>query len=110
VLVRLWVLGAPLSFIAGVYLLLTGVSRFVEEHFRGEPQTVIVAGLRLYQWLAIGFVIGGAVLTTIRSAPAPAPQPIELGALPVLALIAVLTCAAYGMDFPASHWRYSRLT
>jgi hypothetical protein len=31
-------------------------------------------------------------------------------ALPVLALIAVLTCAAYGMDFPASHWRYSRLT
>jgi hypothetical protein len=110
VLVRLWVLAAPLSFIAGVYFLLTGVSRFVEEHFRGEPQTVIVAGLRLYQWLAIGFVIGGAVLTTIRSAPAPAPQPIELGALPVLALIAVLTCAAYGMDFPASHWRYSRLT
>jgi protein-S-isoprenylcysteine O-methyltransferase Ste14 len=110
VLVRLWVLAAPLSFIAGVYFVLTGISRFVEEHFRGEPQTVTVAGLRLYQWLAIGFVIGGAVLTTIRTVAAPPPHPIELGTLPVLALIAALTYAAYGVDFPASGWRFSRLT
>jgi protein-S-isoprenylcysteine O-methyltransferase Ste14 len=110
VLVRLWVLAAPLSLIAGVYFVLTGISRFVEEHFRGEPQTATVAGLRLYQWLAIGFVIGGAVLTTIRTSPAPAPHPIDLAALPVLALVGLLTYAAYGMDFPASGWRFSRLT
>lgn len=110
VLVRLWVLGAPLSLIAGVYFLLFGISRFVEEHFRGEPQTETIGGLRVYQWLAIAFVIGGAALTTIRTDAAPSPHPIELGVLPVLALIGVLTYAAYGLDFPASGWRFSRLT
>jgi prolipoprotein diacylglyceryltransferase len=44
---RLWSLRAPLGFIAGVYLLLGGVGRFVEEAYRGEPQTPVHAGLRL---------------------------------------------------------------
>jgi protein-S-isoprenylcysteine O-methyltransferase Ste14 len=110
VLVRLWLLALPLSFIAGTYFILTGLYRFVEEHFRGEPQTVVVAGLRLYQWLAIAFVVGGAALTAIRTAAAPAPHPVELGALPALILVGLLTCAAYGLDFPSSAWRFSRLT
>lgn len=110
VLVRLWALAAPLSLIAGMYFLLTGLSRFVEEHFRGEPQTVVVAGLRLYQWFAIGFVVGGAALTCIRTAAAPAPQPFDVGTIPWLVAIAVVVYAAYGLDFPTSSRRFSRLT
>jgi len=110
VLVRLWALAAPLSFIAGMYFLLTGLSRFVEEHFRGEPQTVVVAGLRLYQWFAIGFVVGGAALTCIRTAAAPAAQPFDAGTIPWLIAIALVVYAAYGLDFPTSSRRFSRLT
>ncbi len=37
-LLRLWALGSPLQLIAGSYFILIGLGRFVEEHFRGEPQ------------------------------------------------------------------------
>ena len=74
ILLRLWVLGAPLPFIAGGYLVLVGLGRFVEEHYRGEPQTAIVGGLRLYQWLAMAFVFGGSVLMAIDGRPAPRPS------------------------------------
>jgi len=109
VLIRLWTLAAPLSFITGSYLVLVGLGRFVEEHYRGEPQTAWVAGLRLYQWLAIVFVIVGAGLTALGGAPAPRPSAIGVGALPALALVAVVTYVAYGVDFPGASRRFSRL-
>src|SRR5204862_159281 len=74
ILLRLWMLALPLSFVGGTYLVLMGLSRFVEEHYRGEPQTASVGGLRLYQWLAIGFVIVGAGVTAIGGHPAPPPR------------------------------------
>jgi prolipoprotein diacylglyceryltransferase len=58
VLIRLWTLAVPLPFVAGTYLALIGLGRFVEEHYSGEPQTACVARLRLYQWLAVAFVNG----------------------------------------------------
>jgi prolipoprotein diacylglyceryltransferase len=57
VLLRLWHSGCPLSLICGVYGIGNGVSRFVEEAYRGEPQTLIVRGLHLYQWIAMGSVV-----------------------------------------------------
>jgi hypothetical protein len=68
---RLWTAGAPLSTIGGVFLLLNGFGRFVEEAYRGEPQTPVFAGLHFYQWIAIGTVVAGAAVTTIRTTPAP---------------------------------------
>ena len=38
----------------------SGMARFVEESYRAEPQTLIVGGLRLYQWLAIGSLRRGS--------------------------------------------------
>lgn len=108
-LARLWVVGAPLPFIAGAYFILIGLSRFVEEHFRGEPQTMVVGGLRLYQWLALAFVIGGAALTCIPGAPAPPPALPGWGVLVPLAVLALATFAAYGVDLPRSSLRFSRL-
>ena len=109
VLLWLWGRAVPLPFIAGMYLLLAGIGRFVEEHLRGEPQTAWVWGLRLYQWLAIAFVLAGGALTAVAGPAAPAPRPLDAHVLPVLAALGVFTCIAYGVDFPASNRRFSRL-
>lgn len=106
---RLWTLAAPLSFIAGSYFILTGLGRFVEEHYRGEPQTLIVGGLRLYQWLAIAFVAGGAALTTFDAAPAPARQALDSTVAPLLLALGAVIYVAYGVDFPRANRRFSRL-
>ena len=110
VLWRLWRIGAPLSLIAGAYFILAGVCRFVEEHFRGEPQTRVVGGLRLYQWLAIGSIVAGAALSAIETRAAPALVGFGPRAVPVLLVVGVLTFVAYGVDFPRSSKRFSRLT
>ena len=102
-------LGAPLPFIAGGYLLLVGLGRFVEESYRGEPQTAIVGGLRLYQWLAIAFVCGGSVLMGMGGPPAPRPEALEPRTWGVIALVFLVTYVAFGVDMPGSNRRFSRL-
>jgi protein-S-isoprenylcysteine O-methyltransferase Ste14 len=109
VLLRLWALAAPLQFIAGTYFILVGLGRFVEEHYRGEPQTSVLAGLRLYQWLGIAFVLGGAVLTTLGARPAPSPSAFDWGVLPASLTVGVVYCLAYGADLPRSSRRFARL-
>ena len=109
VLLRLWTLHAPLPFVVGMYLVLVGLGRFVEEHLRGEPQTAVIGGLRLYQWLAAAFVITGAVVTTLPGSPAPPLSWPSASDLVVLALFSVLVYAAYGLDFPRLNTRFSRL-
>ena len=110
ILLRLWVLGASLPFVTGFYFILVGLGRFIEEHLRGEPQTAVYARLRLYQWLAIAFIIGGAALTTIPGAPAPEPTSLEWSAFAISALAALGGIAAMGVDFPRSNRRFSRLS
>jgi prolipoprotein diacylglyceryltransferase len=109
VMARLWSLHVAVSLVIGLFLILTGLSRFVEEAYRGEPQTPVKAGLKIYQWLAILGVFAGVVTTMIGSAPqAPAPQPNwqSLGAAAGFALIAFV---ALGVDFPKSTRRFARL-
>jgi len=106
---RLWTLHAPLPFIVGWYFVLVGLGRFVEEHLRGEPQTAVLGGLRLYQWLAIGFIVGGAAVTIIPGRPAPALSLPTWENLAAISAFSLLTYAAYGMDFPRLNVRFSRL-
>jgi hypothetical protein len=108
-LFRLWTLQAPLPFIVGWYFVLVGLGRFVEEQLRGEPQTAVLGGLRLYQWLAIAFIVGGAAVTLVPGPAAPALSHPTLGALAAITLFAVLAYAAYGVDFPRLNTRFSRL-
>jgi membrane-associated phospholipid phosphatase len=107
--VRLWAIHAPLSLIAGLYLILGGLGRFVEEGYRGEPQTRILARLRLYQWIAIATVLAGIAITTVPSGPAPAPQ-FYWGVLIPATCFGLATAFAMGVDFPESNRRFARLT
>jgi protein-S-isoprenylcysteine O-methyltransferase Ste14 len=109
VVARLWSLHAALHLIGGVYLVLNGLGRFCEEAYRGEPQTPIVARLRLYQWLALGQVVVGAIITAVGvsgAAPTPAPNAPTLVAA---VIFGVVNWFALGVDFPESNRRFSRL-
>jgi hypothetical protein len=110
-LLRLWSLHAPLWFIVGAYLMLSGLARFMEEAYRGEPQTIEWLGMPMYQPLAIACVLAGAFLTALGGARAPSPGPVlDLGVWAA----AVATGAAYwfamGVDFPESYRRFARLS
>jgi prolipoprotein diacylglyceryltransferase/protein-S-isoprenylcysteine O-methyltransferase Ste14 len=108
-LIRLWTLHAALSLIIGLYFILAGIGRFAEEAWRGEPQTRILAGLRLYQWAAIASVILGAVFSVIANdMPAPSSQ-FSWNALGPTAEFGLFVSFAMGFDFPDSNRRFSRL-
>jgi protein-S-isoprenylcysteine O-methyltransferase Ste14 len=110
VLARLWNVGAPLHLIGGVYLILNGIARFVEEAYRGEPQTPAFAGLRLYQWLSVLSVIAGAAITAIaRTGPPPMPR-FTATSFVVAAIFGTISALALGADFPESTKRFGRLT
>jgi len=108
-LLRLWNLGMPLTFVTGAYMFLNGASRFVEESFRGEPQTPHVLGLPLYQWNAVIALLTGAALTAWPGAPALPPSWPGLQAALLAVTVGLVTGAAMGVDLPAGQRRFSRL-
>jgi hypothetical protein len=106
---RLWILHAPLHLISGIYFILSGLGRFVEEAWRGEPQTPVFARLRFYQWAAVASVVAGALMTAVgHSGPAPTPH-FEWGVLLASAVFGAFVWFAMGVDFPNSSRRFSRL-
>lgn len=107
-LLRLWISGCPLLVISGVYGIGSGVARFIEEGYRGEPQTANVLGLHLYQWIAAATVIVGAALTTIGSSRPPALN-FSSEDLLIAACFSFIAGAALGFDFPESNRSFARL-
>ncbi len=109
VMARLWLVHAPLHLIADLYFILNGLGRFVEDAWRGEPQTRVAAGLRLYQWTAVGSVLAGVLMTALSvSEAAPAAHFDGIVTLPAAAF-ALLVGFVMGMDLPDSSRRFSRL-
>jgi protein-S-isoprenylcysteine O-methyltransferase Ste14 len=109
-LLRLRLIGAPDALLVGGYLILAGCARFVEESFRAEPQTPIVARLHSYQWIATVSVIAGIVCTALPSASPPqAFQPPTLPLVLAALVLGMVTGAAMGVDVPRSNRRFSRL-
>ncbi|MEW8977931.1 MAG: prolipoprotein diacylglyceryl transferase family protein [Symbiobacterium sp.] len=107
-LFRLWAVGAPVGVVIGLYLILSGLARFVEEAYRGEPQTPTVARLRLYQWLAVGSALLGVPFTLVN-VPPPDPAPVTPGMLAAALLVGLVAWFVTGVDFPGSNRRFSRL-
>jgi prolipoprotein diacylglyceryltransferase len=109
-LLRAWMLSAPLPFIVGSYLVLGGLGRFVEEAHRGEPQTMRFGGLAIYQWLALLGSTVGAFLTTLRGPAYASRTPtLPLSALGVAIAIGLLAALAMSVDFPETERPLSRL-
>jgi prolipoprotein diacylglyceryltransferase len=109
VVTRLWTLDAPLHLVAGVYLMLNGLGRFVEEAWRGEPQTPVFLRLRLYQWAALASLLAGALMTALGDSPAAPALRLSTAGLAPAAVFGLAVTAAMGVDFPGSNRRYSRL-
>lgn len=108
-LMRLWAEGAQLSLSSGLYLVLMGATRFVEEAFRGEPQTPEYFGLRLYQWIALLCVGAGAVVTSLPGSGMPPPAQLSWEAAAGALLFAALVWLVASVDFPRSVKRLARL-
>lgn len=110
-LLAAWQAGGPLTLVMGGYLVGAGTIRFIEEAYRGEPLTRIVAGLRIYQWFAIGMFVVGALVMLVPGTPAP---PITGAGWPAAAAVGVLfftLCgAAMSVDVPESTAPLSRLS
>ncbi len=111
IVLRLANVGAPGSFIVGVYLILSSAARFVEESYRGEPQTPVFGGLKIYQWISIVLLVAGSFLTMIPSetvslAGAGAGYKIWIFAV----IFGLVAGAAMGVDLPKSNKRFTRLT
>jgi prolipoprotein diacylglyceryltransferase/protein-S-isoprenylcysteine O-methyltransferase Ste14 len=106
---RLYLLHTTAAMVGGVYLILSGIGRFVEEAYRGEPQTPIFCGLRLYQWIAIVTVFLGAAITTLRTPRTPEPIMHPSSVLVALAC-GIAAWFVSGIDFPESNRRFARLS
>lgn len=109
VLGRMWIAHCDLHLIAGVFGIVNGLGRFVEEAYREDATSQLVFGLRRHQWTAAATVVAGGLVTALaQSAPAPVPEFTTSGFTVALAAAAVSTIAL-GVDFPESKWRFARL-
>ena len=108
-LARLWSERTDLAFITGLYFVLSTCARFMEEGYRGEPQTVRWAGLPIYQWLAIGCLLAGIGLTMLPAPPPPMGTGFSFAPLVYALPIGLLVWFCMGVDFPESQRRMSRL-
>ena len=109
-LLRLVSLHCAPTLIAGIYLILSGAGRFVEEAYRGEPQTKTIGGLRLYQWIAIFTVVLGSALTAVNASAAMPAFEFRWPALLLALVCGSITWFVSGVDFPESSRRFARLT
>lgn len=110
-LLRLWLSHTPAGLIIGLYFILSGLSRFVEEAYRGEPQTRKWLRLSEYQWFSVALVAVGFLFLNIQASMVVTPTPVWFHGYWWTALLAgILYAFCMGMDFPDSHKRFSRLT
>jgi prolipoprotein diacylglyceryltransferase len=101
----------PVSFIIGLYLILTAIERFAEDGYRGETQTKIIKGLLESQWVAVAGLLLGIGITMIPSGVVPfAHARIDFGLVISAVGGGLFSAFAMGMDFPRSTLRFSRLS
>ena len=81
----------------------------MEEAYRGEVQTPIIKGLRLYQWTAILSVLIGVIMTVIHVEVVDILSDVGWETIFSAIIGGIFTFFAMGVDFPYSNARFSRL-
>lgn len=109
ILFTLWLNHISNPFIFGLYLVLTSLGRFVEEAYRGEAQTIVIKGLRLYQWIAVFVCLTGMIISTIKVDPVVINPVFSWESILYSAIGGLFVFIAMGVDFPYSNARFSRL-
>jgi len=109
VLIRLFNIGISSSFIVGIYLLLKGTGRFVEESFRGEAPMPYRAGMKISQWIAILYVLSGIIFTAIPNTAVLVFQPNLLSLILAIG-IGILVTVVLGVDIPESNRHLASLS
>jgi hypothetical protein len=108
---RVWYADVSPAVISGLYFILTGAFRFIEEAYRGEIQTILFKKLTIYQWLSVLFVFAGIFLTTVRTtAILSFHGSIDAGVIWLSIGAGSIWAFGMGIDFPKSNMRFSRLT
>ncbi|MCU0450448.1 MAG: prolipoprotein diacylglyceryl transferase [Bernardetiaceae bacterium] len=106
---RLWYGGAAPALLVGLYFMLSGLGRFVEEAYRGEVQTPSWHGLKIHQWLAVASLLAGLALSAAPLDHTPLRWHWQPGYALVGLGFGLVAAFAMGMDFPFSNRRFSRL-
>ncbi|MBK3516116.1 prolipoprotein diacylglyceryl transferase family protein [Carboxylicivirga marina] len=109
ILLSLWWNNTSYALIFGLYLILTGIGRFVEEAYRGEVQTPILYSLRLYQWTAILSIVIGVIMTLLPVKSLYVQPVWGWDIVWAACVLGFFTFFAMGVDFPKSNKRFSRL-
>lgn len=111
ILIIYWFSGVNLTTIIGTYYIGSGLIRFVEESYRGEPGTKIVRNLRIYQWFSIGIYVSGLLILLIPSAKTYSWQIEDLWQIGIYFIVFFLLCAiAMSVDMPESKVPFSKLS
>ncbi len=110
VLLRLWNTDAPWPVIFGLYLVLTSLARFIEERYRGEPQTAHWGGLASYQWLALAFFLLGTAFMMMHGTPVSAARTFSSATIAEAIAAGIAAAVCMSVDFPRSSRPLSRLT
>jgi len=110
ILGRLWSLHVDTTLIAGLYLILSGLGRFIEEFFRGDPQIFVLSKFRLNQLMAIISVIAGALIMIANSGQKPPEPNFNFLTVIVAILFGLITFFTMGIDFPNSTRPFARVS
>jgi protein-S-isoprenylcysteine O-methyltransferase Ste14 len=107
---RLWHCGATTTFIGGLYLVFSSLARFVEECYRGEPQTFRIFDLAIYQWLAVILFLAGIMVSMVDGIVVQMARSMTLSGVLIAVVAGLLAAFLMSVDFPGSQRRFSRLT
>lgn len=111
VLLRLVYARVDMSLVIGLYFILSGATRFIEEGYRGEIQTSKIKGLSVYQWLAIASILSGMIVTCFEAGSQVSFKPVfDLFTVFASIFAGIVWAFSMGIDFPWSNFRFSKLT
>lgn len=82
----------------------------MEEQYRGEPQTMVLARLPIYQWLTVILFLAGIIVSMLDGIPVQIAANMTPGGIFTALMAGLLAAFLMSVDFPDSQSRFSRLT